>query len=1617
MDLTILFKNHLIDSGASYATVKNYVADVKRFVRYFESRYSLPFKPELITSEMILTYKTDLVAEIGQRSVNRHISSLRRYFQFTQEIGLSQTNPCLIPEPSEPVTLESEARLKDFKDFLYNNKSSDLTIKNYVIDIKQFLSWFERISQKQYGDVSPKQLVSVIDTTTLALYKERLLRDSDLSISSINRKLSSLRAYFKWAEEKGVLSTASNVLEEPDLDQITNIPQSTPKDPLLSLYEKQYQELHAAEAKNATQKTDKPEYSSFPPIRLAQKGSRLLGLALDFALIAPLAAIGSYCQYIFWTQSGGKVFEAIIQTKPVASLLGKSTKPLSRIKNVKPTFYTPLDSTVKQSPFHKKILFHAANTRPIWYKRYQSIPVVRVVHTGLLLSIIALSVLFGYRSFTTPQTGVLGETYDGSSRTLSFKGTLTNDNGSPLTDTTGMRFSLYKSQTASGEAQLWEEVQYVTPDQNGAFIVDLGLETPIPDRVFITGHKLYVGVSIETNSELRPRQPIANVALAKDSQTLQGLLPSTDPRASSENVLLALDSSGNLTLDTGKSHTFQSTGGTFRLKGQSVILSTLAGTNGNITISPNGSGIIDLQKPIQNSTEDIEIAEHLRGAVLIDDMLAINATGSGRAALSIEQNGFGPLIAASSSGTSRFTVDNIGSTTIGHNLTINGTDIATPRPVFSLLNRNVSIVNFAGESEAVTIGSHSGTTTIRNARTAVSGNLTVSGGIGATFFGDSSGITFSGSGSHTIRATSGNLKIGSDLFITENTSIIPDTANGINNLGSQDKPFDTLYVNNIVSPNLNTTPSQVTDILWNSLAGFMTPKNITNDILLGGTATSSALIKLGGTIGSNSFVNTGGNLGIGTTSPLYSLHVSKEKSSDAVALIENTSTSSNADVLTLKLNTISPSSGNTFINFLDGTASQAGSIRASGSGGVSYLTTGSDFAEYFRKESFNEPLIVGDVVCLGSNGGVTRCDDTYTTIVGVITDRAGFVGAADKADDKRYVLVGLHGQIPVRVLASEHIMPGDSLTLSRTKGISKKLSSQGQIIGRALESSEGRTSILTYVNPSWHDPHVSITDAGNLNIEPIHDDTSETESYLVSDTAGNILWGIGVFRDVVTGSLRTGLLTAKNVIVDGSVTISGSLAAAIISATEISAETITATESLLAQTIKAEAVQSESIVAPVIESEMLKVSILSPVSDDTLTIQLRNKRVDFVNKNTPDTPVAQIDEDGNASFAGTINSSSLNVSNTIQTATISADTLAVSENASVSGTLYAKEIIAEKLKLPQSTIEELMKTLETHVTDEIASLLAQGASPAVISEVLAPVVTEIQNETELSAAENIATPSSDMIAYTDISPSYEESASISAFTQNSEYLLAERLTVNQGLMVFGVTSLHDASVSDLLSIGGNMTIQNGAINTLGTNLEIQPLRQSNVSFMAGRIIIDTDGNAVFNENVTIEGTLFARNIKPLPGENLTFDLDENQSLGVRSASNEASLTINSIGDVIASGSGSFFDIISKNFKVVRGAEADTSSTETIASGSAGVAFIVPGEIERTIVSPYINKDSLIYLTPASETYGMTPYVARQTVLSPTPNPASNTHTSGGSFTIRIQDPLPNPVRVNWWIIN
>lgn len=89
-------------------------------------------------------------------------------------------------------------------------------------------------------------------------------------------------------------------------------------------------------------------------------------------------------------------------------------------------------------------------------------------------------------------------------------------------------------------------------------------------------------------------------------------------------------------------------------------------------------------------------------------------------------------------------------------------------------------------------------------------------------------------------------------------------------------------------------------------------------------------------------------------------------------------------------------------------------------------------------------------------------------------------------------------------------------------------------------------------------------------------------------------------------------------------------------------------------------------------------------------------------------------------------------------------------------------------------------------------------------------------------------------------------------------------------MVLGYTSVVDLSASDRVTIGGSFILAENSINVLGADLDLQPLKQGNIRFMAGLMTLDTEGNlevfgnARFAKDVEVRGKLSANLIAPVP---------------------------------------------------------------------------------------------------------------------------------------------------------
>ncbi|MDP4001719.1 MAG: hypothetical protein Q8P69_01590 [bacterium] len=144
-----------------------------------------------------------------------------------------------------------------------------------------------------------------------------------------------------------------------------------------------------------------------------------------------------------------------------------------------------------------------------------------------------------------------------------------------------------------------------------------------------------------------------------------------------------------------------------------------------------------------------------------------------------------------------------------------------------------------------------------------------------------------------------------------------------------------------------------------------------------------------------------------------------------------------------------------------------------------------------------------------------------------------------------------------------------------------------------------------------------------------------------------------------------------------------------------------------------------------------------------------------------------------------------------------------------------------------------------------------------------------------------------------------------------------------------------------------------------TRSDLVNLASAPLEIMAGRILIDTNGNTKFLGNVEIAGDLTINNI----------------IIANTSTSGEPGLTPE---ESVASVSGTI----------------NTNAT-------AGTAVLPAGLAELKIVNSKVKANSLIYITPITSTQNKVLYVKSKDI---------------GIFTIGFNEAIDTAVEFNWWII-
>lgn len=205
-------------------------------------------------------------------------------------------------------------------------------------------------------------------------------------------------------------------------------------------------------------------------------------------------------------------------------------------------------------------------------------------YVGFSLGVLSLLLVVGgiyirfFRNTNTPFAYSTAPVQAG--RTISFQGRLTDSLGNPINAPIDITYNFYTAPTGGTPITGSTRVCTAGPDQDGVFSSLIGNDsgpscnTELPNSIFTENTTVYLGVTVGTEpSEMTPRQQIANVGYAINSETLQGMPPgqsvSNVPFINQDgNMLIGASNPGirstyassNFTISSAQATTIQSAG-------------------------------------------------------------------------------------------------------------------------------------------------------------------------------------------------------------------------------------------------------------------------------------------------------------------------------------------------------------------------------------------------------------------------------------------------------------------------------------------------------------------------------------------------------------------------------------------------------------------------------------------------------------------------------------------------------------------------------------------------------------------------------------------------------------------------------------------------------------------------------------------------------------------------------------------------------------------------------------------------------------------------------------------------------------------------------------------------
>lgn len=1180
--------------------------------------------------------------------------------------------------------------------------------------------------------------------------------------------------------------------------------------------------------------------------------------------------------------------------------------PAKKINNVKNlTSVHNIVKSVKNNNSELKINVHELSEKNVTSYKLQVASLINPYFSFIFLFLFLSFLSFGlYKqlfikskqplAFTSPSTQ--------NSRTLVFSGRLVDQLGNPLIDKTDLVFRLYNALERGSILYTGSctGVNSIVPNVNGSVQAiigeDCGMER-IPSSVFADNNDLFLGITVGTDTEMKPRQQIANIGYTADSEKIQGLSPGADV-----SMIPYINNVGDLLIAA-------STPG-------------IRATNQSANFMLSSANIISIQS-----------------AGMGDVILA--ATGSGTLKFQT-----GPSI--------KMQISNEGNVGIGN--------LYEPKAKLDVV-AEASTNSLRLFTKGYTAG--------ENVQLAVfqAPGLTSADGI--------------------------------------NVAELRADTNGLNNEGSF------LFLN----PTNNTGSGFSTGITLKS--GGNIGISTTNPISL-----FDVNRKLN--------VLSGGNVGIGTTNPGYLFTVGNNLfgvNSSGSTLLPGGSAGSPSITFTSDTNTGLWSRTDNELNFsTDGTER----IRIASSG-----TVGIGVTDPFSKLQVDAAIVGKALVTLNETGDQNILSASSSGTTKVVISHSGYLGLGTDSPSYQLQLSSDSAAKPTSntwTIVSdqrlkEHILPfSDGLDIiNKINPVSYVLNGKGSM----PKGSPGIGIVAQEVKDII--PYTIATFSAKLNPE----DEKETEFYSFNSSALTFVL-INAIKEIdhKIEDLQKNITTTTADVIN---LTTETLDAIIINVQNLTAQTLDVFDATIANlTVE------KKIVSPIIEVhdfiatgtaqiQKIETEEIRPKKDDliisldttTATSEVKGKLSELIIKGINGKTVTTIDEEGNIKTEGNLSARNATVS-----ATLIASELEVT-NATVSSTLYANNLQSQTLDAKEASISgkitakeidsENLKNLENKLDTTALNTASQSADINEIQKVLAQIKKEPLPDPKYyqNITDDIPISSSESF----IAQAPESKPSNSSTTR----LPTPEAVGNGGqveqLIVTGNSNLYNVTVANSLTIG-NLVFQDNSLLSLAWELKLSAL--STINLFDGDVIIDRGGS------ITTKGALIAQagvktdSIEALePDHNLSIKLGSDQAkLKITNKNNEEIVSIDANGRV------KFYDLEVQNLSVDKYLEATRSSVIIAAADNykknaiyapaievgtktAGIG-VIPSDVQEVLIyNDEVSENSLIYITPTSNTNGSSLYVAEKNTCS-SDNIDSNCKKY---FKVAIEEAINKDINFNWLVIN